>query len=63
MAVATQSVQRGEIPAHVPADLVVDFDAYRPIQGGEDYQTAFSRLSDGARGASPTVARASSAAG
>lgn len=37
-----------DIPSHVPPELVVDFDAYRPIAGNEDYQTAYSRLSDAA---------------
>lgn len=32
------------IPSHVPSDLVIDFDAYKPIQADEDYQTAFARL-------------------
>lgn len=41
-----QAAQVSDIPAHVPAKLVVDFDAYHPIVGTEDYQTAFSRLSD-----------------
>jgi len=43
---ATQSVRAGNIPSHVPAELVVDFDAYHPIVASEDYQTAYSRLSD-----------------
>lgn len=34
----------GNIPPHVRSDLVVDFDAYHPIQGTEDYQHGFARM-------------------
>ena len=45
---ATQPAQLSDIPPHVPAELVADFDAYHPILADEDYQTAFSRLNDAA---------------
>lgn len=36
--------QPRRVAAHVPADLVVDFDAYRPMQPGMGYHEAFSTL-------------------
>lgn len=33
--------QKYPVPAHVPPELVVDFDAYRPIMGDEQYHEAF----------------------
>lgn len=41
---ATLAAQSSPVPDHIPADLVVDFDAYHPIQDGEDYQQAFARM-------------------
>lgn len=32
------------VPDHIPAHLIIDFDAYHPILGSEDYQEAFARL-------------------
>jgi cytochrome P450 len=39
----TIAVERN-VPSHVPDHLVLDFDAYNPIIGQEDYQEAFARL-------------------
>lgn len=35
---------RDSVPPHVLPELIVDFEAYHPIQGTEDYQQAFARM-------------------
>jgi len=40
----TTAAEKFPIPAHVPPELVVDFDAYRPIQGSEQYHEPFFAL-------------------
>ena len=35
---------RAEIPAHVPADLVFDFDIYNPPGASEDFHLALKQL-------------------
>lgn len=36
-------VVRSPVPAHVPADLVVDFDGYRPMRGDATYHEAYAK--------------------
>jgi len=40
---ATKIAPASVIPAHVPADLVVDFDGYRPMKGEATYHEAYAR--------------------
>lgn len=43
---AVAAVSEMCIPAHVPAELVVDFDVYRPLQPGLSYFESFKALQD-----------------
>lgn len=43
---ADADVQEKVIPAHVPHELVVDFDVYRPLQPGLGYFESFKAMQD-----------------
>ncbi len=41
--------EQAPVPSHVPANLVLEFDAYRPMKGEKSYHEAFYReMADGA---------------
>lgn len=40
----TQTPTQRRVPDHVPANLVVDFDAYRPMEGDSFYHAPYARM-------------------